>query len=70
MDAGAAVGRGAVMELRAMETFQKTRKKRYKLCLFLLSTMLTSKITTKIAENHSDFSECPNSCNKIVSGRS
>jgi len=36
-DAGIAGGQGAVTELMAMETFQK---KRYKLCLFLLPSML------------------------------
>jgi len=56
---------GAVIELRAMETFQK-QKKNVTNCLFLLSIMLTSKIITKITENHSEVSGCPNSCNKFV----
>jgi len=32
--------------------------------------MLTSKLTTEIAENHSEFYVCANSCNKFVSSRS
>jgi len=32
--------------------------------------MLTSKITTEIIENHSEFSGCRNSYNKFVSSRS
>jgi len=32
--------------------------------------MLTSKIITEMTKNHSEFSECRNSCNKLVSSRS
>jgi len=37
---------------------------------FCSSTLVTLKITTEIIENHSEFSGCPNSCNKFVSSRS
>jgi len=33
---------------------------------FCSSTMLTSKMIAEIIENHSEFSGCPNSCNKFV----
>jgi len=53
----------------------------YELCLlpvmFMLPdvclcspTMLTAKIITEITENHSEFSGCPNSCNKFISSQS
>ena len=67
-DAGAAVGQGSSNRVEGNGNLSKT-KKRYKVCLFLLSTILTSKIITKITENHSKFSGCANSCNKFVSGR-
>jgi len=67
-DAGAAVGQGSSNKSWGQWKFFKNKKKRYKLCLFLLSTMLTSKIITKMLENHSEFSGCPNSCNKFVAG--
>jgi len=36
---------------------------------FCLSTTLTSKTIAGIIENHSEFSACPNSCNKFVFSR-
>jgi len=36
---------------------------------FCSSTMLTSKVTAEMMENHSELSECRNSCNKYVSSR-
>jgi len=45
-DAGAAIGQGSNNGVKGNGNFSKTIKQRYKLCLFLLSTMLTSKIIT------------------------
>ena len=59
----------AVKQLTAIETY-KNRKIVTKYVCFYSSTMLTSKITTKFVENHSEFSGCPNSCNKFVSSQS
>jgi len=58
---------GAVKELKAMETYKRIATDY--IC-FCSSTLLTSKIITEIIENHSEFSGCPNSCNKCVSSRS
>jgi len=51
-----------------MENAEK--KNRYKLCLFLFRNIVDLKVTTEIIENHSEFSGCTNSCNKLVSSGS
>ena len=60
---------GAVKQLREMETY-KNKKIVTKYVCFCSSTTLTSKIIKKFIENHSEFSECLNSCNKFVSNQS
>jgi len=67
-DAGAAAGR-AVKILREMETSKKKQKIVTNYVCFCSSTMLTAKILTEIREKHSEFSGCPNSCNKFISSR-
>ena len=57
----------AVKELRTMDTFKKIVTNYVSFCS---SITLTSKIITKIIENHSEFVGCPNSYNKFVSSRS
>jgi len=59
----------AIKEFRAMETFTK-QKNRYQLRLFLFINNVDHKNHNIIIENHSEFSGCPNSCNKFVSSRS
>jgi len=69
-DAGAAVGQGgAVKEMRAIGTYKK-QENRYQLCLFLFINNVDLKNNNKIMENHSEFSGCPKSCNKVISSRS
>ena len=60
-------GRGAVKQLRAVETYKKIVTN---YVCFYSWTMLTSKIITGIIENHSEFSGCRNSCIRFVSSRS
>jgi len=68
--ARAAVGQGAIKELRKRQTYEKN-KKLFTNMFFLCSvTMLSSNIITKIVDNHSESCECVNSCNKFVKNRS
>jgi len=68
-DVGAAVGKASSRRVRVMETYKKTKRTVTNYVCFCSSTMFTSKITTEIIENHSEFSGCSNSCNKFVSSR-
>jgi len=61
-------GRGAVKELRAMETCKKQKFVTNYAC-FCAATTLTSKIKAEIIENHSGFYGYANICNKFVSSR-
>jgi len=56
---------GAVKQFRAMETYKKQKLVTNYICF--RSTMLTTKMRIG---NHSEFSGCPNSCNKFVYSRS
>jgi len=60
---------GAVKMLRAMETYKKQKIITNYVC-FCSPTMLISKMITEIIENRSEFSGCPNNCNKFVQSRS
>ena len=53
--------------VEAMETYKKIVTN---YVCFYSATMLTSKIITEMIKNHSEKSECRNSCNKFVSSRS
>ena len=64
-DVGSAVGQGEVKDWRSTEIYKRQKIVTYYVC-FYSSTMLTSKITTEIIENHSEFSGCLNSCNIFV----
>ena len=68
-DVGSAVGQGEVKDWRSTEIYKRQKIVTYYVC-FYSSTMLTSKITTEIIENHSEFSGCLNSCNIFVWSRS
>jgi len=47
---------GALKQLKAMETYEKQKIVTKYVCFY--STKLTSKLMTKIIENHSEFSGC------------
>ena len=64
-----AAARGAVKEFRAMETYKK-QKNRYQSRLLLFINNVDHKNHNRIIENQSEFSGCPNSCNKFVTSRS
>ena len=60
------LGRGAVKQLRTMETYKKIVTS----CVCSVHQQCWPQKYLEIIEKHSEFSGCPNSCNKFVSSRS
>jgi len=59
---------GEVNELKAMKTCKK--QKSLPIVLVFGQQIFSSKIIAKFIENHSEFCECANKCNKFVSSLS